>query len=170
MKESKRLRRMQGGRICAKGEVWTQTKILSPNIFCKNSLMLRSSVTFKPTCSNCFEITLITIVFDSRVQYSWLISFIVALVTFEKLFWIMSSHVHFQICDVRCWKDAVVAFVEVRSNIFPGHFIVLITEIVILIELWHIVLWSKLVRLWSITYFSSKYESDQTATPPLAPQ
>ena len=97
MKESKRLRRMQGGRICAKGEVWTQTKILSPNIFCKNSLMLRSSVTFKPTCSNCFEITLITIVFDSRVQYSWLISFIVALVTFEELFWSMSSHVHIQI-------------------------------------------------------------------------
>ena len=39
---------------------------------------------------------------NMRVQYGSLISFIVALVTFEKLFWIMSSHVHFQICDVRC--------------------------------------------------------------------
>ena len=100
-----------------------------------------------------------------RVQYTSLISFIVALHTFEKLFWIMYCHVLVQISLVRCRVDAMVAFVEVRSNIFPGHFIVLITEIVILIELWHIVLWSKLVRLWSITYFSSKYESDQTAIP-----
>ena len=68
-----------------------------------------------------------------RVQYGSLISFIVALVTFEKLFSVMPSPVHVQILLIRCGVDAMVAFVEVCSNIYPRHFIMLITEIVILI-------------------------------------
>ena len=51
------------------------------------------------------QVTVIPLVVVStlnmRVQYGYLNSFIVAMVTFEELFRIMSSHVHFQICDVR---------------------------------------------------------------------
>ena len=52
------------------------------------------------------QVTVIPLVVVStlnmRVQYGCLNSFIVAMVTFEELFRIMSSHVHFQISDLRC--------------------------------------------------------------------
>ena len=52
---------------------------------------------------------------NMRVQYGCLNSFIVAMVTFEELFWIMSSHVHFQISIMDCREDAMVTFVQART-------------------------------------------------------